>query len=165
MPALLCVSFVRRFIFILFILLSIHSIYLRILPSVVPYLPEWESSSHSCRCAAVCFALQPSRSHHPAWLAISDNTHLLVQTTSSEGVSTYWLYLLSSHYVYIINIILPASFVNISGKRQIVAYTWLLVTGCPSFLWCNPWRLMASAIWSVVIPPFLFTITYTIASS
>ena len=95
MPALVCVSFVRRFIVLFIILLSIHSIYLRVLSSVVPCLPERESFSHSCRCAAVCSVPQPSRFHHPSWLAISDNTHLLVQTASSAGVSTYWLYLLS----------------------------------------------------------------------
>ena len=66
---------------------------------------------------------------------------------------------------YISNIILPDSFVKISGKRQIVAYTCLLVTGCPSRRRYSLRRLMLSAIWSVVMPPFRFTMTYTMASS
>ena len=63
--------------------------------TIVPYLQERESSSHSCRCATACSVPQPSRYHHPSWLAISDNTHHQVQTAFSEGVSTYWLYLSS----------------------------------------------------------------------
>ena len=59
----------------------------------------------------------------------------------------------------------PASLVNISGNRHTTAYTCALVTGFPSLRRCKRWRLMASAIWSVVIPPLRCTITYTIASS
>ena len=97
MPALLCVSFVRRFIFILFILLSIHSIYLLVLSSVVPYLPERESFSLSCRCATACSVPQPSRSHHPAWLAISVCSYPVlvhIHLDDADSVTRHFLHLL-----------------------------------------------------------------------
>ena len=58
---------------------------------------DWASSSLLLlRSSVACSVPQPSKFRHLSWLAISDNTHHQVQTASSEGVSTYWLYLSSS---------------------------------------------------------------------
>ena len=46
----------------------------------------------------------------------------------------------------------PSAFVNTSVCRQITAYTWFEITGCPSLRVCRCLRFIISAICSVRIP-------------
>ena len=65
----------------------------------MPYRQEQESFCHCDRYEVVCFLLQPIALHHSVLLAILRNRPHLLQKTSSEGVSTCWLYLLSFNFL------------------------------------------------------------------